>query len=137
MRPSIYSQEVTAEICERLSVGESLVKICRDDHMPCKATVFKWLRLYPEFMDDYTVAREVQAESHADEIVAIADEDENPARAKLRIDARKWVASKLKPKKYGNFDRLELSGKTETIVSIDEQTMQRVADRLSSLLHRG
>lgn len=34
------------------------------------------------------------------------------ARNRLRMDARKWVASKLKPKKYG--DKLALAGDDES-----------------------
>ena len=56
----------------------------------------------PEFAEQYARAREVQAETLADEIVSIADEDGDPQRQRLRVDARKWVASKLKPKRYGD-----------------------------------
>lgn len=119
-RPTDYCDELANKICERLSDGESLRAICSDDDMPNKATVFKWLYLHPEFNDQYARAREEQAEALADEITSIADEvgtrslvNEDGeevlvafdatavARNRLRIDARKWVASKLKPKKYG------------------------------------
>lgn len=127
-RPTDYCDELANKICERLSDGESLRAICSDGDMPNKATVFKWLYLHPEFNDQYARAREEQAETLADEITSIADEEctmvkanKHPgakaddedgnvevvfdatavARNRLRIDARKWVASKLKPKKYG------------------------------------
>lgn len=122
-RPSDYTQAIADEICERLSDGDSLREICREDRMPKKATVFRWLGKYEEFRDQYARAREEQAESMADEIVSIADEEctmvkhgdgkedkevevvfdsTAVARNRLRIDARKWVAAKLKPKKYGD-----------------------------------
>jgi hypothetical protein len=117
-RPSKYSQELAFLICERISEGESLRSICSTPDMPCKAIIFKWLSDKPEFLDQYARAREEQAESMADEIVAIADSVEasdNVAvqKARLQIDARKWVASKLKPKRYG--DRLDLSSSDRTM----------------------
>jgi hypothetical protein len=86
--------------------------------MPNKATVFRWLGLHKSFRDQYARAREAQADALADEILDIADdglndsyEDEDGnrrtdydviARSKLRVDARKWIASKLKPRVYGD-----------------------------------
>lgn len=119
-RPTDYNEQVADIICERLADGESLRAICQDEDMPSKATVFRWLGKHKEFQDQYARAREEQAESFADEMVAISDEKETKvviasedeqvvvfdstavARNRLRIDARKWVASKLKPKKYGD-----------------------------------
>ena len=91
--------------------------------MPAVITVMSWLRKHPEFAAQYARAREEQAETYADEIVAIADDgrndtyiDENGhervnqdvvARSRLRVEARKWVASKLKPKKYGEKSKLK------------------------------
>jgi hypothetical protein len=108
-RPSTYSDEIADEICERLAEGESLRSICSGDGMPRKATVFRWLadERLSVFRDQYTRAREEQAETLADEIVEIADgdgdkESDNTQRDRLRVEARKWVASKLKPKRYGD-----------------------------------
>lgn len=128
-RPTDYSAAVADAICERLADGESLRSICADGAMPNKATVFRWLNLHKEFGDQYARAREEQAESLADEIVLISDEgatklvsggeEDEPAvvfdatavaRNRLRVDARKWVASKLKPKKYGDKTQLEHAG---------------------------
>jgi len=113
-----YTPEIGDKICERLADGESLRKICASDDMPNKATVFRWLAGNATFRDQYACAREVQADTLADEIVDIADDGSNDymeteqggvkydgdavARSKLRVDARKWVASKLKPKVYGD-----------------------------------
>lgn len=128
-RPSDYTLEVADLICGRLVEGESLRTICLDEAMPSTVTVFRWLRLHEEFRSQYAQAREEQAEAFAAEIVDIADEqctmiraDKHPgvkaddedgalevvfdstavARNRLRVDARKWVASKLKPKVYGD-----------------------------------
>lgn len=121
-RPSEFTQETADIICERLADGESLREICGADDMPSRASVFRWLGSQEEFRNQYERAREAQADLLADEITDIADDGSNDwmkrqredgstddvlnhehiARSKLRIDARKWVAAKLKPKKYGD-----------------------------------
>jgi hypothetical protein len=122
-RPSKYSDELVDTICLRLSNGEALTQIVKSDSMPSHATVYTWLLQRPEFLDKYTRAREEQADTNADQIIAIADEmppeytDEKGRTSidptflnwqKQRIEARKWTAMKLKPKKYG--DKVGLHG---------------------------
>lgn len=99
---SDFNDDIAATICERLADGESLRSICRDETMPSKSSVFKWLGLNKSFADQYARAMEARADSHADDLVDIADNpllDANDKR--VRIDARKWVAAKLRPKVYG------------------------------------
>ena len=123
-RPSNYSQEIVGAICERLANGESLRKICADEGMPAISAVFQWLSLHKEFAEQYARAREVQADTLFDEILEIADNGLNDtytdeqgnvrtdqdviARSRLRVDSRKWMAGKLRPKVYG--DKLALGG---------------------------
>lgn len=99
--------------------------------MPCAATVFKWLRVHPEFVEQYARAKEEQADALAEELLDIADDGSNDwmerrnsddgatgwqlngehiQRSRLRVDTRKWIASKLKPKKYGERIANEHSG---------------------------
>lgn len=118
-RPSIYTHDLRERICSQIADGMSLRKICLQKDMPTVGTVCLWLAEDREFSEQYARAREAQAETMADEILDIADEipPMNPTTGaydsgavnhqRLRIDSRKWVASKLKPKKYG--DRLDLS----------------------------
>lgn len=121
-RPSIYSQELADKICERLMLGESLRKICGDEGMPEKRTVCYWLRDKEDFFHQYARAREVQMELMAEEIMDISDDDsgdtmtitgpdgklrdienkEFTSRAKLRVDTRKWIMSKLATKRFGD-----------------------------------
>ncbi|QIG76701.1 terminase small subunit protein [Rhizobium phage RHph_I1_23] len=124
---STYTDEMADKICERIADGESLKSICEEDGMPSKATVFKWLGQNASFVDKYARAREAQADALFDEILSIADDGrndwmerrgeedtgwvangENIRRAQLRIDARKWMAGKLRPKKYG--EKLDIDG---------------------------
>ena len=114
-RPSAYSDTTADEICERLTDGESLRQICRDEHMPDKATIFRWLNdeRFRGFRDRYAHAREAQADALFDELVEIADDtgelDDNVKvqRARLQIDTRKWVASRLAPKKSSETNKIE------------------------------
>lgn len=98
-----YKQKIADAICEAIADGKSLRSICKQDDMPTTSTVCKWLSLVPSFAEQYTRAREMQADALADEITDIADEiTGDPQRDRLRVEARKWVAAKLKPRKYGD-----------------------------------
>lgn len=108
-RPSIYSEELVDTICTRIAEGDSLNSICKEKGFPSISTVFDWLIKKPNFSDKYAKAKEEQAEKYADEIVDIADKasSENVQVARLQIDTRKWVASKLKAKKYGDSTQIK------------------------------
>jgi hypothetical protein len=97
-------------ICERIMEGMPLDRICAMPDMPCRPTVIKWLTKYPAFAADYARARGFQADHLADEIVHIADTEPDPQIARNRIDARKWVAAKLRPSRYGDRVEVEHSG---------------------------
>lgn len=84
-----------------------MVRICEDGAMPARRTVLKWMTTDPNFCTSIARAREEQAEHLAEEIVNIADTCTDPHKARLQIDARKWYASKLAPKKYG--DKLDMN----------------------------
>lgn len=130
-RPSDYNEEIAAEICARLADGNSLRSICRDDHMPDKGTVFRWLAAHEAFRDQYTCAREAQADTLFDEMLDIADDagkdvvdgavdQEHIQRTRLRIETRKWMAGKLRPKKYGDKVEHEHSGNlNHTVTKIE------------------
>ncbi|MBL0935522.1 MAG: terminase small subunit protein [Rhizobiaceae bacterium] len=161
-RPSDYSEALADTICERLTQGESLRAICRDDDMPHAGTVCRWLAKHDDFREQYSHAREAQAELMADELVEIADDGSNDwmerkdaegeligwrengealRRSALRVDTRKWIASRLLPKKYG--DKLALGGskdmdpiKTETDVS-ENETLRRIAFLLTKGMQAG
>jgi hypothetical protein len=138
---STYSKQIADIICIRLSEGESLKEIVKAEGMPDRATVYRWLLEQPVFCDMYTRAREEQADTLADEIIAIADEqpeiiavlDKKTGAViehkldgaflqwqKNRIEARKWTAMKLKPKKYG--DKLELAGDPNNPMKVEIQS---------------
>lgn len=113
-RPSLYSQSIADAICDRITGGESLRSVCRDEDMPDKSTVLRWLGRdeYQGFRDQYARACELRSEHWGDEILNIADDDTTDVqRAKLRVDTRKWLMSKMAPKKYGDRVSAEITGK--------------------------
>lgn len=114
-----YSPDIGLQILVRIADGESLRKICLDKGMPTKTTVFRWLAEDEGFRDQYARAREAQADALFDDVLAIADETTDPEQvqiARMRIDARKWMAGKLRPKKYG--EKLELSGDKDSPLTV-------------------
>jgi hypothetical protein len=121
-RPTAFTEPLAVVICSRIAEGESLREIVKTKGMPDRVTIYRWLLAHDDFRNLYTRAREDQADTYADEIIAIADEppevvavtDKHGALIehkldgaylqwqKNRIEARKWTAMKLKPKKYGD-----------------------------------
>lgn len=122
-RHSDYTPELADRICARLADGQSLRSVCRSDDMPDRVTVFRWIRTHDEFRNQYTRAKEESADALVEEMLDIADDGTNDwmeihskdgdnigwrvngeavQRSRIRVDTRKWIASKLKPKKYGD-----------------------------------
>jgi hypothetical protein len=126
---STYTEALAAEIVERISNGEPLRAICRDDHMPAWRTVYGWLDEHKDFAASIARARELGFDAIAEEALAIADtplegieveESETGVKTKrsdmlghrkLQIETRLKLLAKWSPKKYG--DRLELAGKVD------------------------
>ncbi len=117
-RPTKYNQQMADLICERVSTHDcGLKKLCAMyDDMPEEPTIYLWRLKHEEFSRQYAQAKIKQAELLAESIDDIAaekyvyyDEDGNErqdpggtAEKRLRIDTRKWLASKLIPKVYGD-----------------------------------
>ena len=115
-RPSMKTPELIDELCRRLAEGESLRTICKDDHMPERFTVIRWTHEDKEFNDQYARAKEQGVDAIVDEAMEIADETTNdPARDRLRVDTRKWYASKIAAKRYG--DKIETKHTGEVTIT--------------------
>ena len=115
-RPTSYTDELADVICQRVAAGESMRTICSDDGMPSRETVRNWLEVHPAFLAKHARAREAQADVMDEEIMleAVAATPETANVARVRIDAFKWRAARLAPKKYG--DRTTLAGDPENPV---------------------
>ena len=150
-RPKIVlTQEIADRICEKIATSDKgLTHILNaDDSLPGMFTVYKWLREYEWFSKQYARAREDQADFMADQIIDISDDSTNDTlyddegnerinqewvqRSRLRIDARKWKASKLAPKKYG--DKIDLTSGDAPIslsVSVSSSETEEELNKLS------
>jgi len=118
-RHSEYTLEMANKICDHISKGKSLVDIGKMKDMPTRACIYNWMKKHPEFVDMYTRAREERADLYADEIIKIADEATDANLARVQIDARKWVASKLNAKKYGESRTLKGDDKEPIVVDLN------------------
>ena len=125
--PVRYTEALADEILDRLSNGEALNSICADPHMPDEKAVRKWaVDEALGFGPKYTRAREMQADWWAEEIISISDSvrrgasSEEVNAARLAVDSRKWIASKLMPRRYG--DRVTVEGNPDAPL----QTVTRI-----------
>ena len=98
-----YCAHVGGLICDRLALGMSLRQACALEGMPGETTVYGWLRRHPDFLEAYGRARVLQAHRRFDQVWEIAEaaDKEGAFLAKVRIDAARWQASRLAPKRYG------------------------------------
>jgi len=120
-RPQIvYTEELAKKICRVIATTNwSINKICNSSsEFPCKSIIYDWRKENAEFDELYIQAKRDQADYLAEEIIGIADDDSNDtfigddgkvcinaanvARAKLRVDSRKWMAVRLLPRLYGD-----------------------------------
>lgn len=134
---STYKTEMCEFICALISSGKALHTIAGttidEIKIPQYHTLSGWLVQYPEFSQAYARAREIRTEKFAEEIIEIADDDKNDygykedgtacilpdnvRRSTLRVDARKWIASKMLPGRYGDKQSVEHSGQVEHIIT--------------------
>ncbi len=134
-RPTDYTPELGAEICARISDGDSVRTICKSDDMPAASTIFLWLAAHKDFSEQYTKATGERGEAIYEDTLEIADDARNDwmerqstsekgvgvnngwvlngehvQRSRLRVETRKWFLSKLNPKKYGEKITQEQTG---------------------------
>lgn len=129
-RPSKRTKALVDQILRRVANGEILSRICREDGMPERGTIWRWTEEDPEFRDALMRAREACVHSLVDEAVEIADDGSNDYvtvetrdggtkvvldkehvdRSKLRVETRKWLAGCVAPKAYGQKSTHEVTG---------------------------
>jgi hypothetical protein len=137
-RPPLYSEELADRICDRIAnTTLGLAAICREEGMPHRNTVTDWIEKNKEFSNKYARAKARQLELLAEEILEISDHTNNDTltinkgdetieipntewinRSKLRVDSRKWLLSKLDPKKYG--DKVDVT-QTNIVVKVPNE----------------
>jgi hypothetical protein len=138
-RPTRYTPAIGNEICRRMADGESVRQICRDEAMPHESTVRSWA-IDPEhpIYTQYGAARLAMYERWGEEIIEISDDGSNDwmeretdrgkadvvnsehiQRSRLRVDTRKWLLSKLLPKRYGDKVGVEHTGPDGGPISLE------------------
>lgn len=111
-RPSSYTQDIADQICERLSRGEPLARICDNDDMPGYSTVRQWEALKPEFMALSARAKQDGTHWLADDCLRISDDCTlDPADKRIRIDTRLRLIGKWNSRVYGDKVVQEITGK--------------------------
>lgn len=129
----VKTDDLLEQIFERVAKGESLNKICSEPNMPTRKSFYEWVAQDETVLLRYEFAMIMRADTYAEETIEIADESSNDwttdkngysivdheaiNRSRLRVDARKWYASKLAPKKYGDKVTNEIQGNPEQPVA--------------------
>lgn len=139
--PTDYTDEMADRICEAIATSSlGTIQLCEmHDWMPSEDTIYKWRYRHAYFAEKYTLAKSRQVELYAEQIIAISDnktqdyyrDKEGNKRIdpgavmhrRLQIDTRKWYASKLAPKIYGDY-------KPQTNDTDNKSLMQQVIDKL-------
>lgn len=147
-----FDQVVADEVLDRISTGQGLEEICEDSHIPSRWAIRKWMAAETIFNTSYALAREMQMDCWADDIVRISDDStndymdrqrsdgttervvdpENVQRSKLRIDTRKWIMSKLAGK-YADKVDIAVNAQINVNTFSDQELEDRTRARLVAL----
>lgn len=105
-----FSQEIFDRICALIADGSSLRAACEKEGMPHRTSFNVWRKSKPELQAQYDRACIDREESIFDDIQYIADNEPDPKRAKVRMEAREWCLARMNRKKYGNHITEEMTG---------------------------
>ncbi len=151
---SSFTEPIAEEILDKLTLGWPLRRICSQDGMPAASTVVGWTEKYDDFRERYARARTLGLDALAEEIIDISDDGsadmmtryredgseyqavdaEHINRSRLRVDARKWLLSKMRPDKYG--DRTVLAGDKDSPLEVHTPGIEMLTARIDSLIAR-
>lgn len=146
-RPTSYTKELAEAVCEKLTACGSLRAVCRDEGMPNRSTITRWVvDDIDGFAARYARAKDLGIDEFVDETIEIADDGTNDwmntergpqldsehiQRSKVRIETRRWLAERMAPKRYGLKQALDLSN-TDGTLQVDEAARSaRVAQLLA------
>jgi hypothetical protein len=106
-----FSEETVELIIDKMCEGQTLAAVCRENGIT-RRTVYKWLQQHPSFANQYAIAQQMLADHLFDEILEICDglkPDPNADNksnwrvvdaARLKIESRKYLCSRLHPLRY-------------------------------------
>lgn len=131
-RPSTYTPDMGERICALIAQGKSKRQIEGMEGFPARETIDVWVLRHEDFAGQYARACEARAEGFAEELVEIADRADLPADQKrVMVDTRKWVASRILPKQYG--EKAEVTHRGSIGSAPAELTREQILQRLSEL----
>lgn len=135
------------EIKKRVISGESLRNILKGKEMPSPTTFYTWLSEDEKKLEQYARITQIRADLIFEDMLNIADKTDKDVivssdgkeiinhnvinRDRLRIDTRKWILSKLHPKKYG--DKLDLTTANEKLTNDITLTNEQVDKIINGL----
>lgn len=126
-RPPAYTKQLGDKICDLITTGLSLRKVCKLPGIPSRQTIHSWLIKDKDFFDQYARASKLRREEKFDELEDITDEVEDVQRARLKIDVIKWQLSKEEPKKYG--DKVDITSDGEKLQPVLVKFISNETDR--------
>ena len=148
-RPSLRTPQIIEEIIERISAGEPMAWICREDHMPSARTVTSWMDQDEELSAAIARAREIGGDIIAADALRIADTPVEGVRRKetedgveivtedmlghrrLQVETRLKLLAKWHPKRYG--DKLDVTSGGDSLARSEASVAEQAA-RLASII---
>ncbi len=127
-RPTDYTPELAERICEAIAINHaSIESICENNKdFPAKSNVFKWMHRYPEFRDQYLVAKETQGVLLTEDMLKAAIEcpavNEEISKMTMVFRVLQWHLSKLAPKQFG--DKKEVNSNVTATVKLHEDRLK-------------
>lgn len=132
-RPSVFTDELGAEICDAVANGLPLYRLCHErSHWPERATIYRWADERPEFRDMFTRARELKAHLFTEEMQHLADTaaPESVRVAELQIKTRQWLAGKLARDAYGDAPAVVNNNAQINVVGFAQSMRSKLDDML-------
>lgn len=149
-RPTLYNEKLAKKMCEKIaSDSRSVGRLCREvDFFPHEDTFYNWLKLHQKFAELYVQAKRQQVNILIEEIVEISDDTKHDTitktnkngdeyevcnnewvnRSRLRVDTRKWIATKLVPRLYG--DKTQVEQMPLDPNNLTQEQLQKIVDNL-------
>lgn len=145
-RPSLFSESLIQDICDRLSEGEPLAEICRSEGYPNPSTIRRWITERPDISSAIADAREDGEDRITANIRKTAKGEEgfssgDVVRDKLIIETDLKLLAKWNPRKYGEQQEraVEVGNSVQLIImpsGTSEADLERTIDvpRLSGIV---
>jgi hypothetical protein len=140
-RPTVITDEVAEAIFARIEAGESISVITKSDGFPSSRTLYRRVESDEQFRARFNWALMVRSELWAEQIVSISDSVKQSTSmeeinaAKLMVNSRQWIVSRLLAKKYGDRPpEVNVSAVTNNYVVLSAEKQRELQERRQRLL---